>query len=246
MKKYPIYFLDADQTLFDFKGAEAKAILETLVHEQLPQEDAVVKAYHELNDALWKALERGETTQQKLKVERFQQLFDFLGVKRNAEAAAEFYAAALAQKADLLPHAKEVCAALSKEADLYLTTNGISQIQRGRFEKSGLCPYFADICISEEIGFSKPDPRYFEVIRNRIGAGKEEVLVVGDSLSSDVKGALAAGLDVYWFNPAGLPLPEGITPTAVITSITELLEAKRSSGKILKEMTKNDGNFSAK
>ena len=106
--RYQYLLLDNDNTVMDFSAAEAKALIDLLAFFDLPADEKTVHTYQELNEALWKALERGETTQPKLKVERFRQLLTVLGREDIDPAAmgAE-YAAGLGNHADLLPGAEE-------------------------------------------------------------------------------------------------------------------------------------------
>lgn len=222
MKTYPVYFIDADQTLFDFRAAEAQAIANTLTTFGLEATDERVRTYHQINDALWKALERGEVDQPTLRVRRFEQFLQKLHSCENPKKMAACYAEELANGHQLFPKAVEICEKLSAHAALYLTTNGIAEIQRKRFAATPLPPYFQKICISEEVGYSKPDARYFETILKNEGLRKEEVLVVGDSLTSDIKGANAAGLDCCWYNPAKNKVAEGVFPTYIIDDLAQL------------------------
>lgn len=230
MKAFPIYFLDADQTLFDFKRAEAESIVRCFASFGLPCGERETALYHRVNDRLWKALERGEVTQQQLRVQRFVDCFAQLGLKEDPVEAAKRYANALAECAYLLPETETVCRELSKRADLYLTTNGIAAIQRGRFARSGLGPYFKDLFVSEELGVSKPHPDYFTRILTRIGADKGDVLVVGDSLTSDIKGANAAGIACCWYQPNEQLSAEGVHFDWRISRLSALLETDCING----------------
>lgn len=223
MKVYPIYFLDADETLFDFKRSEAESIRRCLLSFDLPADEETVFLYHTINDRLWKALERGEVDQKTLRVRRFEELLNTLGATVSPAEAAKRYSEELSSCAYLLPDAEEVCKALSQRATLYLTTNGIAQIQRRRFSLSPLTPYFEDLFISEELGVAKPNPAYFVRAMETIGARKKDILVVGDSLTSDIRGANAAGLDCCWFCPKQQSSSGEEHPTMKITSLLELL-----------------------
>ncbi len=230
MKRYDIILFDADGTLYDFETSEARAVSEVLEMCGLPTDPETVGLYHRINDAEWKALERGETTRERLKVERFEKLLAALAEKNvygseSAETMCGLYVERLSRQCILFPESEPVCAALSPRADLYIITNGITNVQRGRFARSPITKYFRDIFISEAMGAVKPERRYFELVLASVGIteaeAKERVLVVGDSLSSDIKGAVDFGLDSCWFAPKGGE-PVGITPTYTIRSLYEL------------------------
>lgn len=203
--RYQYLLIDNDNTLMDFNAAEAKALIDVLTAHNLPTDDATVHRYHEINDALWKALERGETTQPKLKVERFRQLLAVLGREDIDPAAmgAE-YAAGLGNHADLLPGAEEFMHAVHGKMKIALVSNGVSAIQRSRLAKCPLTPLFDAIVISEEVGVAKPDPKLLHVAMEMLGCtDKSQAVMMGDSLSADIPAAVNAGVDSIFFSLKG-------------------------------------------
>lgn len=203
--RYQYLLIDNDNTLMDFNAAEAKALIDVLKNHGLPTDDTTVHRYHEINDALWKALERGETTQPKLKVERFRQLLTVLGREDIDPAAmgAE-YAAGLGNHADLLPGAAEFMHAVHGKMKIALVSNGVSAIQRSRLAKCPLTPLFDAIVISEEVGVAKPDPRLLHVAMEMLGCtDKAQAVMMGDSLSADIGAANNAGVDSIFFSLKG-------------------------------------------
>ena len=203
--RYQYLLIDNDNTLMDFNAAEAKALIDVLKNHGLPTDDATVHRYHEINDALWKGLERGETTQPKLKVERFRQLLTVLGREDIDPAAmgAE-YAAGLGNHADLLPGAAEFMHAVHGKMKIALVSNGVSAIQRSRLAKCPLTPLFDAIVISEEVGVAKPDPRLLHVAMEMLGCtDKAQAVMMGDSLSADIPAAVNAGVDSIFFSLKG-------------------------------------------
>ncbi len=203
--RYQYLLIDNDNTLMDFNAAERKALLAVLTAHGLPTDDTTCTAYHRINDALWKALERGETTQPLLKVERFRQLLEYLGrTDADAAAIAAEYAASLGNYADLLPGAEDFIHALRGKMKIALVSNGVSSIQRSRLAKCPLTADFDAIVISEEVGVSKPDPRLLEVALDMLGCtDRGQAVMMGDSLSADIPAAVNAGMDSIYFNPAG-------------------------------------------
>lgn len=203
--RYQYLLIDNDNTIMDFGAAEAKALRETLANAGLPTDDATCEVYSRINDALWKALERGETTQPKLKVERFRQLLDYLG-RTDADPAAlgEAYAQNLGNHADLLPGAAEFIRSLHGKIRIALVSNGVSAIQRSRLAKCPLTPLFDAIVISEEAGVAKPDPRLLEIALEQLGCtDKSQAVMMGDSLTADIAAANNAGMDSIFFSPKG-------------------------------------------
>lgn len=203
--RYRYLLLDNDNTLMDFNAAEARALTDTLLHRGLPADAATVHTYHEINDAQWKALERGETTQAALKVERFRQLLSVLGrTELDAVEIAAEYERNLSTHAELLPGAAEFLHALHGRMKIALVSNGVSSIQRGRLSKCPLTPLFDAIVISEEVGAAKPDPQMLHIALDMLGCtDKREAVMMGDSLTADIQAAVNAGIDSIYFSPKG-------------------------------------------
>lgn len=199
---YNWILFDADGTLFDYDQAEATALQRTF--EQMGQgfEPAYVEAYRRINGQIWLEFEQGRISQERLRTLRFEQLFQAVGVELSPEAFSPRYLENLAQGTALIDGAEEVVRALHGRVALLLITNGLRDVQRPRFARSALNGYFAGLVISEEVGAAKPSSRIFDVAFEQMGyPGREEVLMVGDSLTSDMRGGVDYGLDTCWFNP---------------------------------------------
>lgn len=218
--KYQYLLVDNDNTLMDFNLAERKALTETLAFFGLPTDEETCTAYHHINDALWKALERGETTQKQLKVERFRQLLALLGrTELEASVVTEHYSAQLATHDDLLPGALGLLEALHGEMKIALVSNGVSAIQRGRLGRSPILPLLDAVIISEEVGVSKPDPRIIEAALEALGCrDKSRAILLGDSLTADIPSAVAAGIDSIYLDHRGTGSP---LPTYTVTSLAQ-------------------------
>ena len=226
--KYKYLLFDADNTLFDFGMAEYHAFRETCSHAGITWTEEAYRQYSAINDALWKKLERGETTQTELKIQRFREFLDWYGFHEDTEEKALFmgndYKENLGRQTFLMPHAEDVLAELAgKGYHISVVTNGISTIQRARMAASPIKQYVKALFISEELAAAKPDPVFFDKVFAEIGdAEKDKYLVIGDSLSSDIDGAAAYGLDSVWFSPPNSDA-KGRTPTYTIHELTELL-----------------------
>jgi 2-haloacid dehalogenase len=229
MKHYRGFLLDADNTLLDYDRAEHEALEETLEEAApLVPRDEARAAYREINNGWWKRYEEGTVTAAALKVGRFADLLAKLRISGDAAAVARGYLARLGSKAYPLPHADAVLRELSRGAALALVTNGLTDVQRGRVQRSGWASCFTAVIISEELGVAKPDRRFFQAALDALGLPPEELLCVGDNPVSDVGGALAAGIDACWYSPAGAPWPgPAAPPTLVIRDLRELLNVRR-------------------
>lgn len=194
--RYTTLLMDADNTLLDFTRSEHDAIAETFAHFGLPHDDATIAIYSEVNDAHWKMLERGEIEKKVLMWKRFEAFCARTGLEADPCALAADYLKTLSTKSYMIEGAQEVCAELAKKCRMYVITNGDKRVQQGRFTPSPLAKYFDRVYISEEVGFEKPDIRYFEAVMKDIpDFDPAATLVVGDSLTSDIRGGIRAGLD---------------------------------------------------
>lgn len=224
MKRYPIYLLDADDTLFDFGKAERNAFFKTftVMSGEVCTEERYA-AYSRLNSALWKALERREITKQELQRTRFGLFLKEQGLNGDGMAWNEAYLDRLAEGCFLLDGALEACQELSKSSRLYIATNGVTRVQKKRLADSAVAPYISGIFVSEEAGAEKPDIRYFHYVLERLGnPDRRDLLMVGDSLTSDMAGGCAAGIDTCWFCPVGKEQPTTLPITVRISALSEL------------------------
>ena len=230
-KQYQGFILDADNTLFDFDRAERAALREALLasgYQSVPED--TFSRYHHINEQLWKLFERGLIDQLQLRIRRFQRLITHLpGAQQDTQApdpaaVGQRYIEALSEKGYLFDHALPVLKSLSSQAPLILLSNGIASVQRRRIKRSGIGRYFKDILISEEVGLAKPDPAIFALAIGKLQCPKERILCVGDSPSSDIRGAHSAGLDTCWVAPPGREYPAGEPrPHYTISDLRQLL-----------------------
>lgn len=224
MAKYDFLLLDADETLFDFPRAEREALCDALSATGIAPNEEMIATYSKINDGFWKMLERGEIGKSELRVARFAAFCRHYGFDTDVARLAKGYTDALATKGYLIPRALEVCRTLSACCKLYIITNGIASVQRGRFEPSPLRAFVQAIFISEEIGAEKPHPAYFEAVAAQIpDFDRKKALIVGDSLSSDMRGGVNAGIDTCWFNPKGKKALDDLAITYEIHALEELI-----------------------
>lgn len=225
MVRYSVVLLDADGTLFDYDRAEATALTTCCNDLGIPcTPERDIPRYRQINREVWSAFERGEIDQDTLAVERFRRLLAELRHQADPREMSERYLSRLAEGSYLIDGALEVVAALSQRARLAILTNGLSRVQRARFAASGLDAYIPHLFISDEIGSQKPEPEIFaRALEPFPGIARSEALMVGDSLSSDIRGGVNYGLPTCWYNPDGQENPDGPTPTHEISDLEELL-----------------------
>jgi 2-haloacid dehalogenase len=230
MSRYRWIVFDADGTLFDYDRAERSALARTCGQHGLGFDSEVHRLFGEINKPLWVKLEQGEISSQRLRVQRFEVLAEALEVELNASDFSDDYLLNLGDECVLLPGAAEVVEDLSRDHGLALATNGIAAVQRSRFSASSIKRHFRALVISEEVGFAKPDSGFFSQLFSQMGdPSKAEVLMVGDSLSSDIAGGSGFGIDTCWFNPSGQSNGSSVAPTHEIIELSELFEIARGA-----------------
>jgi 2-haloacid dehalogenase len=201
--KYKWILFDADNTLFDYDKGEANALKSTFEQLGFPFKPEYLDIYKQVNHDIWQELEQGKISPEKLSVERFKRYAGILGLNFKAAGFSERYLNNLSLAAELIDGAQEIVESLHGKIGMLIITNGLQAVQRPRLERSMLKTYIKDIIISEEVGSGKPDAPIFDTAFARMGhPSKEEVLIVGDSLTSDIRGGLNYGIDTCWFNPA--------------------------------------------
>lgn len=222
--KYEIILFDADDTLFDFKKSEREAFKNAMLEFDIAyDENYHLKIYQAINTAIWKEFEEGLITQEKLKVERFKRLSDSLNTSFDENKFAKAYMEHLADQSFLFDQSMELIANLHENYRLAIVTNGLQAVQSKRIRKSIIANYFEAIVISEEVQLSKPNPKIFEYTLSCLKhTDKSSVLLVGDSLTSDIQGGINFGIDTCWYNPSKLKNSTNTVPTYQISSLTEL------------------------
>lgn len=215
-------FLDLDDTILDFHKAERIALAKTIREFGVEPTEEIMNLYHEINDWHWKQLELGKMTRAEVLVKRFDALFEKLGQRVEAAACTELYAKNLAIGHYFLPGAEEAVEALSKKYRLFLASNGTASVQKGRMTSANLYRFFEKAFVSQEIGHNKPSKEYFDACFARIpGFDPEKAMIVGDSLTSDIKGGINAGIKTVWVNP-GHKVSGDIKPDHEIEALSQL------------------------
>ena len=210
--KYTTLLIDADDTIFDFPACEFRALEQTLRAFGMPFSQEVYDSFTAINSALWKKFEMNKITRSDLRVRRFTELVEacFSGDRR-ASKLADRYVQELGQQAIYIDGAKEAIEMLSRVYEIYIITNGLNTVQLSRLSLSGLGNLVRAAFISDAMGVQKPMKAYFDRVLSQVQEkDKSRILVVGDSLTSDMQGGRNAGLDTCLYDPKGkvtLPHP---------------------------------------
>ncbi len=241
MAKYYCVLFDADNTLLNFDAAENKALAETLVNYGIEPDAETVQTYREINSELWKQLEKGQIRREKLMSERFTRFLKAIDAAGNGAEMNHFYLEQLSTHPDLMSaNVLDVLKELSEVATLAIVTNGFDRVQSRRVQESGLLNYIEDVFVSEKLDSEKPNRKIFDAALRSLGVeNREHVLMVGDSLSSDIQGGINAGLDTCWFNPNHAENPGKVCPTYEISNLEELYPLVMEPGELANIGLKN-------
>ena len=238
MTPYKAIFLDWDDTIGDWTTAEHKALQDIYATYRLdrlyPTFEDYLNAYKPYNLELWGMYGRGEVTKEKLHFERFYRPLltgqqpiarsDLQQLTANVENMAHEIGAEFLRLTNkyfcLMPDADRVVKYLAAKYPLTIISNGFKEVQYYKFEHSGLAKYFTHRLISEEVGINKPQPGIFEIALERNGVTADEAVMIGDSYSSDIAGAKAAGIDQIWIHNG----ESDETATYIVPNIIDIMK----------------------
>ncbi len=221
MRKYTALLFDADETLLDFKRSERSAFALTAAHWDVEDTEEVYQAYSSSNLEAWKLFELGKITKDRLTVYRFERFFEKRGLTFSAEEWNRFYKTQLGNTGFLLPGAIDILEYAVKHFSLYMVTNGLHDVQQNRIRLAGIGHYFKKIYTSEKLGSQKPQKEFFDKVFADSGLDCSSVLLIGDSLSSDITGGIRYGIDTCFLNWNDTETE--LHPTYVVHNLQELL-----------------------
>ncbi|MCM3600833.1 YjjG family noncanonical pyrimidine nucleotidase [Robertmurraya korlensis] len=234
MKAYKYLFFDIDDTLLDFQATEKEALRALFAEQNMVLTADEERRYKEINQSLWNAYENGKIDRDEVLNTRFSTFFSHYDLEVDGSLLERKYRSYLEQGHHLIDGAMDLIMNLQHQYELYIVSNGVSKTQDRRLRDSGLFPFFKNIFVSEDTGFHKPMKQFFNYVFDRIpnyipGQG----LIIGDSLSADIKGGQISGLDTCWFNPLRKENQSGLSPTYEIQQLKELNEILPSLVKTL-------------
>ncbi|AIN16889.1 noncanonical pyrimidine nucleotidase, YjjG family [Yersinia rochesterensis] len=217
--KYQWILFDADETLFHFDAYQGLKLMFSRFNVDFSAQD--FDHYQLVNKPLWVDYQDGKISAAELQSTRFEMWAEKLGVTAN-RLNSDFLIA-MADICALLPGARELVDALSGKVNMGIITNGFTELQTIRLERTGLKDVFSPLIISEQVGAAKPDVAIFEHAFNLMNnPAKEDILMVGDNLHSDIQGGINAGIDTCWLNIHGAVADENIAPRYQVSSLAEL------------------------
>lgn len=218
-------FLDLDNTILDFHRSEREAIVKTLTEFGVDVNEDVIGLYRSFNKRCWEALERGEMTREEVLTGRFELLFSHLNKNITAADVQYFYERRLSEGCYFIDGAISLLRELYGKYKLYITSNGTAFVQDRRIAASGIEKYFDGIFISERLGANKPDVKFFDACFEKIeNKNREETIIIGDTLTSDILGGINAGIHTCHFTLGEDILYSDIVPEFSVKTLDEIPE----------------------
>lgn len=216
--------IDIDGTLLDFRQSEILGISAIMEHYGVTPTKELAEHYHDVNQSFWLKYEKGEITRAQINEGRYPAFFGELGVEVDPEVCEEIYQDFVNNRLVPVEGAEDMLRYLSGKYLLYAASNGYSDKQRERLRKAGMISYFTDIFISQETGSQKPQKEFFDYCFARMPAGlkRDEVMIIGDGLTSDMRGGNNAGIHTCWLNAFGEVNHAGVSIDVEIHSLAEI------------------------
>lgn len=231
--------LDLDRTLWDFDGNADRTY--EIMYDYFALQDLCHVDYHtfheryrQINDMLWEAYRNGTVSKEQLSLQRFSLTLGAFGcdpespeIIRLSLRMANYYVYEATKQTGLMPGARELLEWLFERRDrfsLSVITNGFSEAQLPKMKSSDIYKYFDHFFLSEDLGFMKPDRRFFESVLRHLDVTPDQCLVVGDDYKVDISGAMAVGIPQVYYNLHNIPLPpDAEKPTHEITHLLQLI-----------------------
>lgn len=228
---YTILLFDLDGVILDFKKAEQMSFIQTFKQYGIEVNNELFQLYSQINHQLWKDFELGLISKEEVTQGRFLKLFEKLGVDIDYKEFANRYQLGLADGHFLMDGAKELLEDLSKYYRLYAVTNGVSKTAFSRLTHTDTLKYFIDVFVSEDLEAQKPSIEYFEKVFKRIEPFKlDEILLIGDTLTSDIQGANNVNIDSCWLNINHQENDTLAKPTYIINSLKQIYSVLEEKG----------------
>lgn len=216
-------FIDVDDTLLDFGACAKEAMKETMSEFDMVFEEGMFPVFARVNEELWLAIERGELTREGLWQVRWNKIFAELGIEADGLAFEWKFHDRLARSAVAVDGAKELLEYLAERYPVCVTTNAPHRQQIIRLTSAGMIGSIRHVFTSEKIGVSKPAPAFFEACFKELGdTFPQETIIIGDSLTADIRGGAAFGMKTCWYDPHGKVRPEDIRPDYIVKSLSEI------------------------
>lgn len=221
MKK--ILLIDLDNTLIDFNECARHSIINAFSELGFDYSPVVFDTFIEENVKIWKRLELGEITKPQLRADRWNIILNRLGIDFDGTILEEMFENGVAQGAYPVDGAYELLDYLKDKYNLYIVSNGFRFVQESRLKIGNFNKYFKDIFVSEDIGIPKPAKEFFDYCFEHLGyPDKKDIMLIGDSLTADIKGGCDYGIDTIWYNKNGEENLSPVKPTYTVIKLRDI------------------------
>lgn len=218
-----VIFLDVDNTLLDFNACADWAVETAAKEAGIPYSDLLCRAFHRVNNSLWKRVETGEYTKEYIYSIRWNMIFAEFGIEYDGVAFEAIFHRYVSLSAQKVPGAEKLLRYLSSKYLLCAASNAHHKEQCGRLKAAGLLPYFTHIFTSESVGAPKPGKDFFDACFAHLGGIlPSEAVMVGDSLSADIEGGIAYGMQTVWFNFENKQCDPNAEPNYTVYHLSEI------------------------
>ena len=221
MKK--ILLIDLDNTLIDFNECARHSIINIFDKLGFEYSPKVFETFIDENVKIWKRLEKGEITKPQLRANRWNIILGRLGIDYDGTIIEEMFENGVAEGAYAVEGAYDILEYLKPKYKLYIVSNGFRYVQESRLKIGDFNKYFEDIFVSEDIGIPKPAKEFFDYCFHKLGnPDKDKIMLIGDSLSADIKGGNDYGIDTIWFNKNGEENSSSVSPTYTVNKLSDI------------------------
>lgn len=217
--------IDVDDTLLDFEKCSEEAMRLAMEEAGITYRKGMMDIFHPVNNSLWKRIEQGSLTVPELYQIRWNLVFEAMGISYDGVAFEKRFLHFLHDSAIPVEGALELLQHLHGKYSLFVASNAPNEQQRKRLTKAGMLQYFDGIFASESLGVSKPQKEFFRLCLEGMGnASSNETAIIGDSLSSDIKGGVESGIFTCWLNRHGKTALDGLHIDVTVKSLKELID----------------------
>lgn len=215
--------IDVDNTLLDFNECAKQSMKKGFEMYGLPFNRDDYAVFMRINNHLWEEIERGNLSKEELLQMRWNLIFKELGIEEDGPAFERVFRSSIADSHCLVEGARELMEYLSAKYRVFFATNGFTRPQKNRLELAGLWPFAEDMFVSESIGCNKPERGFFDYCFARMGdIGKDEVIMIGDSLTADIEGAADYGIHTLWYNHSCVTPGSAVKPDYTVNKLEEI------------------------
>ncbi|MDO4299832.1 MAG: YjjG family noncanonical pyrimidine nucleotidase [Clostridia bacterium] len=219
---YKAIFFDIDDTIFNFGRCSHRALKAACTICKLPYREETFSVFQSIDNQLWAQQKKGKISVSDVLKIRAEQITKELGRPEMSREFQSVFSENLSGQIETEPFAAEALDSLSQTVKLYAASNGVLQMQISRLKKVGLLQYFSELFVSDDVGYEKPDSRFFSECVRRSGLERKDILMVGDSLTADIAGAKCSQIDCCWYNPKGQKLPPEYTPDYIVKNLLQI------------------------